>query len=213
MKSMLIIGMGNFGHHLCENLIELGNDVMIVDWDEDKVSDMIYKVTNVQIGDCTDPDVVKSIGVGNFDLVFVCIGTNFQSSLEITDLVKSMGAKYVISKATRSVHAKFLLKNGADEVIYPERDIAERYARKCSADNVFDYIELDNDYSISEMSPPKSWIGKSIKDLDIRNKYKVSIVGIKEGTEMNILPEPTYEFKETDHIMVLAADSDLQKII
>ena len=145
--------------------------------------------------------------------MFVCIGTNFQSSLEITDLVKSMGAKYVISKATRSVHAKFLLKNGADEVIYPERDIAERYARKCSADNVFDYIELDNDYSISEMSPPKSWIGKSIKDLDIRNKYKVSIVGIKEGTEMNILPEPTYAFKETDHIMVLAADSDLQKIM
>ena len=128
MKSVLIIGMGKFGHHLCDYLIEMGNEIMLVDILEERVSDMVYKVNNVQIGDCTDPAVVKSIGVSNFDLVFVCIGENFQASLEVTDMVKTMGAKYVVSKATRDVHAKFLLKNGADEVIYPDRDIAERYA-------------------------------------------------------------------------------------
>ena len=123
MKSVLIIGMGKFGHHLCKDLIALDNDVMIIDQQEERVSDLISLVTNVQIGDCTNPQVIKNLGVGNFDIVFVCIGTNFQSSLEITSLVKEMGARYVISKANRDVHAKFLLRNGADEVIYPDRDI------------------------------------------------------------------------------------------
>ena len=145
MKSILIIGMGKFGHHLCDNLIDLGNDVMAVDISEEKVSDLIYKVTNVQIGDCTNPQVVKSLGVGNFDIVFVCIGANFQNSLEVTSLVKEMGAKCVISKANRDVHAKFLLRNGADEVIYPDRDIAIKLAKRCSINHVFDYIELDED--------------------------------------------------------------------
>ena len=149
MKSVLIIGMGKFGHHLCKDLIALDNDVMIIDQQEERVSDLISLVTNVQIGDCTNPQVIKNLGVGNFDIVFVCIGTNFQSSLEITSLVKEMGARYVISKANRDVHAKFLLRNGADEVIYPDRDIAEKLARRCSANHVFDYIELDDEYSDS----------------------------------------------------------------
>ena len=131
MKSVLIIGMGKFGHHLCNDLVALGNDVMVIDRYEENVTDLISKVTNVQIGDCTEPQVVKSLGVGNFDIVFVCIGTNFQSSLEITSLVKEMGAKYVISKANRDVHSKFLLRNGADEVIYPDRDIAEIGRASC----------------------------------------------------------------------------------
>ena len=107
MKSILIIGMGKFGHHLCADLIKNGNDIMVMDKDEAKVRDLIYDVTKVQIGDCTDPQVVKALGINNFDLIFVCIGTNFQSSLEITSLVKEMGGKYVISKANRDVHAKF----------------------------------------------------------------------------------------------------------
>lgn len=168
MKSVLIIGMGKFGHHLCKDLIALDNDVMIIDQQEERVSDLISLVTNVQIGDCTNPQVIKNLGVGNFDIVFVCIGTNFQSSLEITSLVKEMGARYVISKANRDVHAKFLLRNGADEVIYPDRDIAEKLARRCSANHVFDYIELDDEYSIYEIPTAEEWVGHSIRDIDIR---------------------------------------------
>jgi trk system potassium uptake protein TrkA len=143
MKSILVIGMGKFGRLLCRNLLELGNDLMIVDQNEECVSDLIYDVTNVQIGDCTNPQVVKSLGVSNFDMVIVCIGANFQNSLEITSLVKEMGAKWVISKANREVHAKFLLRNGADEVVYPDREVAQQLAKRCSANHVFDYIELD----------------------------------------------------------------------
>ena len=178
MKSILIIGMGKFGHHLCADLIKNGNDIMVMDKDEAKVRDLIYDVTKVQIGDCTDPQVVKALGINNFDLIFVCIGTNFQSSLEITSLVKEMGGKYVISKANRDVHAKFLLRNGADEVIYPDRDMAERVAKKYSANHVLDYVALNDDYSIYEINPPEGWVGKSIKENNVRQKYNVNIVTV-----------------------------------
>jgi trk system potassium uptake protein TrkA len=213
MKSVLIIGMGKFGHHLCDNMIELGNDVMIVDREEEKVSDLIYKVTNVQIGDCTNPQVVKSLGVSNFDIVFVCIGTNFQSSLEITSLVKEMGAKFVISKANRDVHAKFLLRNGADEVIYPDRDIAEKLAKRCSANHVFDYIELDEEYSIYEIPPLDEWLGHSIQEINIRKRYGISILGIKKGEEMNILPSIDYIFTKDEHLMVLGSQKDVEAVL
>ena len=213
MKSVLIIGMGKFGHHLCNDLVALGNDVMVVDNQEENVTDLIYKVTNVQIGDCTNPQVIKSLGVGNFDIVFVCIGTNFQSSLEITSLVKEMGARYVISKANRDVHAKFLLKNGADEVIYPDRDIAENLAKRCSADHVFDYMELDEDHSIYEIPVLKEWIGHSMKELNLRAKYKINIIGTKQGDRSNILPDPDYVFCKDEHLMVLGKNEDVEKIL
>ena len=213
MKSVLIIGMGKFGHHLCNDLVALGNDVMVVDNQEENVTDLIYKVTNVQIGDCTNPQVIKSLGVGNYDIVFVCIGTNFQSRLEVTSLVKEMGAKYVISKANRDVHAKFLLKNGADEVIYPDRDIAENLAKRCSADHVFDYMELDEDHSIYEIPVLKEWIGHSMKELNLRAKYKINIIGTKQGDRSNILPDPDYVFCKDEHLMVLGKNEDVEKIL
>jgi trk system potassium uptake protein TrkA len=171
---------------------------------------LIYKVTNVQIGDCTNPQVVKSLGVSNFDIVFVCIGTNFQSSLEITSLVKEMGAKFVISKANRDVHAKFLLRNGADEVIYPDRDIAEKLAKRCSANHVFDYIELDDEYSIYEIPPLDEWLGHSIQELNIRKQYGISILGIKKGEEMDILPSIDHRFTKEEHLMVLGSRKDVE---
>lgn len=213
MKTVLIIGMGKFGHHLCKNLIDLGNEVMVVDQREENVADLIYDVVHVQIGDCTDPRVIKSLGVGNFDLVFVCIGTNFQSSLEITSLVKEMGAKRVISKANRDVHAKFLLRNGADEVIYPDRDISERLARKYSVDHIFDYIEMDDDYSIYEILPLKEWIGKSIVELNIRQKYKINIISIKTGNNRNILPPADYKFIGNEHINILGRKNDVERLL
>lgn len=213
MKSILIIGMGKFGHHLCDDLLELKNDVMVVDQKEERVSDLIYKVTNVQIGDCTDPQVVKSIGVGNFDIVFVCIGANFQNSLEVTNLVKEMGAKYVVSKANRDVHAKFLLKNGADEVIYPDRDIAVKVARRFSVNHVFDYIELNDEYSIYEIPPMKEWIGHTIQELNFRQVYDINILGIKQGEKTNISPAADYEFQEDEHLIVLGKAESVERIL
>ncbi len=213
MKSILIIGMGKFGHHLCDNLLDLKNDVMVVDQKEDRVSDLIYKVTNVQIGDCTDPQVVKGIGIGNFDIVFVCIGANFQNSLEVTNLVKEMGANYVVSKANRDVHAKFLLKNGADEVIYPDRDIAVKVARRFSMNNVFDYIELDDEYSIYEIPPMREWIGHTIQELNFRQAYDINILGIKQGEKTNISPAADYEFREDEHLVVLGTAKSVEKVL
>ena len=153
MKSILIIGMGRFGRHLCRNLAALGNQIMVVDELEENLEEMLPYVVSAKIGDCTNEAVLKSLGIDNFDICFVCIGTNFQSSLEITSLVKEMGARYVVSKANRDIHAKFLLRNGADEVIYPDRDIAEKLAVRYSANHVFDYIELTDEFSIYEIPP------------------------------------------------------------
>ena len=213
MKSILVIGMGKFGHHLCENLLKLGNDVMAVDISEDKDADMIYKVTNIQIGDCTNTQVVRSLGVGNFDIVFVCIGSNFQNSLEVTSLVKEMGAMHVISKANRDVHAKFLLRNGADEVIYPDRDIAVKLAKRYSINHVFDYIELDDEYSIYEIPLKNEWIGHSIMDLNFRQAYGVDILGVKKGTEMHISPSADYVFSEGEHLMILSNQECASKLL
>lgn len=213
MKSILIIGLGRFGHHLCSNMIGLGNEVMIIDRDENAMSDLINTATAAKVGDCTNEEVLRSLGVGNFDLCFVCIGSNFQSSLEITSLVKELGGKYVISKANRDIHKKFLLKNGADEVFYPDRDIAERLAVKYSANHVFDYIELTEEYSIYEIPPMHAWVGKSIREAGIRAKYHVSIIGVKQEGETKILPHADYILSGREHLMVIGMKKDVDKIL
>lgn len=213
MKSILIIGMGRFGRHLCRNLAELGNQVMIVDEIEENLQEMLPYVVSAKIGDCTNEAVLKSLGVDNFDLCFVCIGTNFQSSLEITSMLKELGARRVISKANRDIHAKFLLRNGADEVIYPDRDIAERLAVRHSANNVFDYIELTEEYSIYEIPPLKVWVGKSIKELGIRNRYHINILGTKKNEAANLMPAPDYVIRQDEHLMVIGKKVDIDKIL
>ncbi|MFA9378170.1 MAG: TrkA family potassium uptake protein [Lachnotalea sp.] len=213
MKSILIIGMGRFGNHLCINLTKLGNEVMIIDSVESKLSDLLPYVTAAKIGDCTNEEVLKSLGISNFDICFVCIGNNFQSSLEITSLVKELGGKYVISKANRDIHAKFLLKNGADEVIYPDRDIAEKLAVRHSSNHVFDYVELTEGYSIFEIPPLKAWIGKSIKQVEIRPKYHVSILGIKEDGDIKLLPPADYILTGKEHLMIIGMKPDMDKML
>lgn len=213
MKSILMIGMGRFGSHLCKNLSNLDNEIMIVDSEEEKLEDLLPYVTSAKIGDCTNEKVLESLGVSNFDLCIVSIGNNFQSSLEITSLLKEMGAKRVISKANREIHAKFLLKNGADEVIFPDRDIAEKLAVRLSADEIFDYIKLQDGYSIYEILPMPEWIGKSIKDINLRATYRISIIGAKQGENTQILPGADYIFNEKEHLMVIGHDNDIKKII
>lgn len=212
MKSILIIGMGRFGQHLCRKLMELENEVMIVDQKEETLEELLPYVTNAKVGDCTKVEVLKSFGIRNFDVCIVCIGTNFQSSLEITSSLKELGAKRVISKATRDVHAKFLLRNGADEVIYPDRDIAERLAVRVTANHVFDYIEM-GDYGIYEIPPLKEWLGKSIKEVNFRVKYHVSILGTKKNGETNLLPPAEHTFQEDEHLMVIGQKKDVEFIL
>lgn len=202
MKAILVIGIGRFGKHLATRLAELGNEVMIVDKDEEKVNDLLPYVTRAQIGDCMDEKLLRSLGIGNFDICFVCIGDNFQASLEITSLLKDMGAKHVVSKADRTIHEKFLLRNGADEVIHPERDVALRAARKYSAHNIFDFFELTEDFSIFEIETPASWVGKSIKQVNVRFKYNINIIAIKKDGEIFPVTSAEHVFSERQHLIV-----------
>ena len=213
MKSILVIGLGRFGSYLSRKLAELGNEVMVVDSDEENIRELLPMVTNAQIGDCKKEDVLRSLGVGNFDLCFVCIGDDFQSSLEITSLLKELGAKRVISKASRDIHAKFLLRNGADEVTDPEREISEKLAVRYSKNNVFDYIELTKDVSIYEIPPAESWIGKSIRELNFRVRYHASILATKVGDTVSPLPSAEHIFRSDEHLMIMGHHTDVEKIL
>ena len=212
MKSFLIIGMGRFGHHITENLSKQKCEIMIVDSDEEKLADLLPFVVSAKIGDCTKPEVLKSLGIQNFDCCIVCIGTNFQSSLEVTSLLKEMGAKYVISKASRDIQAKFLLKNGADEVIYPDRDIAKNLAVRYTSNNVFDYIELCPEYGIYEIAVREDWVGHSIKELAFRTRYKANILGVKNGSDTNLAPGADYVFSQGEHLLVIGKKNDINNI-
>lgn len=214
MKSFLVVGLGRFGHHLTKNLLEHGHEVMIIDCEEKKVEDLTPIATSVKIGDCTNPEVLRSLGVGNFDAAFVCIGTNFQSSLEITSQLKEMGARRVVSKATRDIQAKFLLRNGADEVIYPEKDLAEKVAARYSVNHIFDYIELDESYAIYEIPPLREWCGRSIRASNIAADYHVSILGIRKGEAIAmVMPSADYVIEPQDHLMVLSENRNMEQLM
>lgn len=212
MKSVLLIGLGRFGRHMAAKLIEEGNEVLAVDKNEERVNDILDTVTDAQIGDSTNEHFIESLGVGNFDLCVVAIGDNFQSSLETTALLKDYGARFVLARANRDVHAKFLLRNGADRVVYPEKEMAERMAVKYGNDNIFDYIELNSEYSIYEIPVPSSWLGKSILEKEIRNKYKISILATKEGNHLNPLPGADYIFKSGENLIVMGHFKDVRTV-
>ena len=210
MKSILIIGIGRFGQHLCENLAKHDNQIMAVDISEEKLEPILPYVVSAKIGDCTNEAVLKSLGVGNFDICFICIGNNFQNSLEVT----SMRAKYVVSKANRNIHARLLLKNGADQVVYPDRDVAEKTAVRYSGNNVFDYTELADGISIFEIRPLDSWVGKSIKDLNIRRVYGISIIALKQSSgHMKFMPGADYVIEDGIHLMVIGNQEDAERIV
>ncbi len=213
MKTVLIIGMGRFGYHLCRKMAELGNQILAVDEREEALEEILPIVTSAKIGDCTKVDVLKTLGVDNFDYCFVCVGENFQSSLEITSQLKEMGAKYVISKAVRDIQSKFLLRNGADEVIYPDKDIAERLANRCSASHVFDYIELSKECSIYEILPLSEWVGRTVRESDIRAMYHVNILGVKKGEHTDFVIHPDYSFEADDHLIVMGNNDDVFRVL
>ena len=212
MKNVLIIGLGRFGRHMAKKFIEEGNDVLAVEISEERADSAIEIVQNIQIGDATDERFIQSLGVDNFDLCVIAIGDRFQVSLEITVLLKDMGAPYVIARASRDIHKKLLLRNGADYVVYGERELAERLAVKFGADNIFDYIVLDSEYAIYEIAVPRSWYGKSIVELSIRNKYKVSILATKKDGRIYPLPHPEHIFSPDETLMVMGNEESIRVI-
>ena len=211
MKSVLLIGLGRFGRHIALKLNEMNHQVMAVDINEDRVNAVLPYTTNAQIGDATREDFLESLGVNNFDVCIVAIGDDFQSSLETTSLLKELGAKYVVSRAARDVHAKFLLRNGADEIVYPEKQLAAWTAIRYTADHILDYIELDNEFAIFEVEIPKSWLGRTVGEINIRKKYNINIMAIKRDGKLDLTITPETGFRENDAMLVLGRNKDIQK--
>lgn len=211
MKSILLIGLGRFGRHIAKKLDELHHQVMAVDKEDTRVDAVLPFVTNAQIGDATNEDFLSSLGVGNFDVCIVAIGDNFQNSLEVTSLLKELGARMVVSRAARDVHAKFLLRNGADEIVYPERQLADWVAIRYSADHILDYIELDEEHAIFEISIPEEWIGKTIGQLDIRKKYDINIMALKTNDIMNLEISSDTQLLKDSTMLVLGETKHIQK--
>lgn len=211
MKSVLLIGLGRFGRHIAVQLEQLGHEVMGIDHDEDRVNEAMDVVTTAQIGNSTNEEFLKSLGVGNFDLCIVAIGNDFQSSLETTCSLKELGAKFVVARAERDGQAKFLLRNGADDVVYPEKQVARWAAIRYSSDHILDYIELDETNSILEVAVPEAWAGCSIGELDIRKKHSVTIMAVKENGKMNVTVTPDIVLDDKKTLLVLGELKALQK--
>ncbi|QNL44338.1 TrkA family potassium uptake protein [Oscillibacter hominis] len=212
MRSMLVIGLGRFGSNLALKLTELGNEVLVVDKDDAVIEQIAPLVTRAQIGDCMDESILRSLGVRNFDVCFVCISDDFQSSLEITSLLKDLGAPYVVAKANRDIHAKFLRKIGADEVVYPERDMAKRAAVRFSVAHAFDYIELSEEYALFELEVPSSWVGKTLKDLDIRSRHSVNVIGVRENGRVTPITNADRPFTAQEHLLLCGGKEDVLRL-
>ena len=211
MKSVLLIGLGRFGRHIAMKLNSMNCHVMAVDDNEERVNAVLPYVTDGIIGDSTNENFLSSLGVKDYDACIVTIGDDFQSSLETVSLLKELGAKKVIARASRGVQEKFLLRNGADEVVYPEKQLAAWTAVRCVSDNVLDYIELDNDYSIFEIEVPENWVGKSILDLDVRRKFNLNVLAVRKHGDLKVEAVLDDELQTTDSLLVLGREKDIQK--
>lgn len=211
MKSILLIGLGRFGKHVARHLHQLGHQVMAVDHVEERVEAVLPFVTNAQIGDSTNQAFLESLGIRNFDVCIVAIGNDFQSSLETTSLLKELGGKLVVARAARDVQEKFLLRNGADEVVYPEKQLAKWTAIRYSADHILDYMELDKDHAMFEIPVPENWTGRSIGQIDIRKKYKINIMALKQNGKLELTLSPDTVLEADQTMLVLGRNRDMQK--
>lgn len=212
MKSVLIIGLGRFGRHMAQKFLENGHEVMAVDIKEERADAAAGDIRQILIGDATDERFMETLGIGNFDLAVIAIGENFQTVLEITVLLKDLGCRYIVARATRDVHKKLLLRNGADYVSYAEREVAERLAIQFGMDNIFDYVELTPEIGIYEIAVPKKWLGKSMVELSIRTKYHVSVMATKKGNQIYPLPHPNHVFESDESIMVMGTFKDVENL-
>jgi len=202
VRSFLIIGLGRFGRHLTRYLLELGHEVMVLDNDEDRVARMASTATAACVGDCQDEQVLASLGVRNFDVCFVCVRDDFQCSLEATAALKELGAKCVVARADQERQVKFLKQIGADFVVHTEMDMARRVAIRFSAENVFDYFELTPKFAVFELEVPEEWEGRTVKEVQVRQRYNVNILGVKTGDVVVPLVDPNYRFRDDVHLIV-----------
>ena len=222
MKSFLIIGIGEFGKHLAYKLQEMGNEVCIVDSNKSVVDALSNDFENIYIVDCMNIAALKDFGVPNYHACIVAIGQNFQASLEITSHLKDLGAKYIISKANSDIQAKFLRMAGANEIVYPEKDIAEKIATKCDAQNLLDYLRISSLYSICEVEVPKSWIDKNLLELNVRRKLNINVIavlsnngsgtGSGSGGGSGNASNAEYVFKAHDHVYIFGNNNIINKL-
>ena len=211
MKSILLIGLGRFGRHVAEKLYELDHQVMAVAKQEDRVEAVMSYVTNAQIGDSTNIEFLETLGVSNFDVCIVAIASDFQSSLETTAYLKDLGAKMVVSRASRDVHARFLLRNGADEIVYPEKQVANWTAIRYSSEHIFDYVQLSDTHAIFEIEMPQNWVGKTIGQVDIRKQFNINIMALKRDGKLDMAIRPDTMLTSDATMLVLGESRDIQK--
>ena len=211
MKNILLIGLGRFGKHIAMQLNEMGHEIMAVDINEERVNRILPFVTNAQIGDSTDASFLESLGIGNFDICFVTIGGSFQNSLETTSLLKELGANLVISRAERDVQEKFLLRNGADRVVYPEKQVAKWASIRYADDHILDYMEVDASHAIFEVAIPDEWIGRSVGELDIRRRYNINILAVKKEREVSVTISVDTVLEADSTLLVLGDYKAIQK--
>ena len=211
MKNILLIGLGRFGKHIAMQLNEMGHEIMAVDINEERVNRILPFVTNAQIGDSTDASFLESLGIGNFDICFVTIGGSFQNSLETTSLLKELGANLVISRAERDVQEKFLLRNGADRVVYPEKQVAKWASIRYADDHILDYMEVDASHAIFEVAIPDEWIGRSVGELDIRRRYNINILAVKKEIEVSVTISVNTVLEADSTLLVLGDYKAIQK--
>ena len=211
MKSILLIGLGRFGRHIAQDLNQLGHQVMAVDDVEERVNAVLPYTTSAQIGNSTDPAFLESLGIRNYDACIVTIARDFQSSLETTSLLKELGARLVVSRAASDVQAKFLLRNGADEVVYPEKQLAKWTAIRYSSDHILDYIELDDEHAMFEVPIPGAWVGQSVGQLNIRRKYGINLIGVKRDGKLDLSVNSETILNQEETMLVLGRYQELQK--
>jgi len=211
MKSVLLIGLGHFGKHIAMKLNDLEHQILAVDLNEERIQEALPYVTEAQIGDSTNREFLLSLGVRNFDVCIVTIGDNFQNSLETVWLLKELGAEKVIARASQEMQEKFLLRNGADEVVYPEKQLASWMAIRCTSEHILEYVELDDDYAILELEVPQIWDGKTIVELDIRRRYSINVLGVRDNGKLNMDIKPDMRLRAQQSILVVGHEKAIHR--
>ena len=209
MKSFVIIGLGRFGTAIASELSALGHEVLAVDVDEERVQQVADHVTHAVTGDGRNIEVLRALGVRNFDCVVVAMGSDVGNSALITLNLKELGVKEVICKAQSHVHSRVLEKIGADRVVFPEYEMGAKLAQGLSSSNVLNFIELSEDYGILELSAPQSWQGKSLRELDVRNRHHVNVIAIRKNGELHVAPSPDLPLESGDQVVALGRYEDI----
>lgn len=211
-KQFAVIGMGRFGTSVAQSLARLGYEVLAIDANDARIQDVVNKVTHAVAADSTDEEALRALGIRNFDVVVVAIGQDIQASILTTLILKELGVPCIIVKAQNELHGKVLSKIGADKVIFPERDMGLRVAHNLISPNLIDFIELSEDYSIAELQAMPVMVGKNLKQLDIRARFRCNVMAIKTGDKMNIAPNAEDSIREGDVLVIVGRNDDLARL-